>query len=269
MASEIHELFKQARRPTAKHDNYFAIYDELFGPHKGRDVTFVEIGISGGGSLEVWKQYFGPNARIIGIDLNPALKQELERGGIEVHIGDQADPAFWRELYAAVGSIDILLDDGGHTNSQTWTTVVQSLPHVRDGGLVIIEDTHASYMRSFGNPSSASLVERLFAAVDLLHYRSSEIDELDRRLAGRRRSLAPTNVDLATFVHSIQFFESVVALRVDRRKCVRSARTRYGSAANLAEGVHPEDFRHRGIRESLVHRLQGKARRLLARLPRV
>ena len=44
MASEIHDLFLQCRRPSTKHENYFAIYDELFAPYKGRDLTFVEIG---------------------------------------------------------------------------------------------------------------------------------------------------------------------------------------------------------------------------------
>jgi hypothetical protein len=269
MTSEIHELFKQCRRPSAKHDTYFVVYDELFAPYKGKDVTFVEIGISGGGSLEVWRKYFGKGSRIIGIDLNPALQEELKKDGFDVFIGDQADPAFWRSFYAQVGNVDILLDDGGHTNTQTWTTLTQSLDHINDGGLLVIEDTHTSYKRSFGNPSSSSLIARLFACVDQIQYRSSEIDDLDRRGRSREHAKLLREVDITKKVHSIRFYESIVALSVDSRKCAQSQRTRFGSADSLPRGEHPEDFRHRGIRESLAHRLRGRARRLLDKLPRL
>lgn len=269
MSSEIHELFKQCRRPSAKHDTYFAVYDELFAPYKGKDVTFVEIGISGGGSLEVWRKYFGKGSRIIGIDLNPALRDELKTDGFEVFIGDQADPTFWRSFYASVGNVDILLDDGGHTNTQTWTTLTESLDHINDGGLLVIEDTHTSYKRSFGNPSSSSLISRLYSTVDQIQYRSSEIDELDRRSRSREHDKALHGVDVAGKVHSIRFYESIVALSIDARRCARSQRTKFGSAENLPGGVHPEDFRYRGIRESFAHRLRGRARRLLGRLPKL
>lgn len=269
MTSEIHELFKQCRRPSAKHDTYFVVYDELFAPYKGKDITFVEIGISGGGSLEVWRKYFGKGSRIIGIDLNPALKHELKQDGFDVFIGDQADPAFWRSFYAAVGKVDILLDDGGHTNTQTWTTLTQSLDHINDGGLLVIEDTHTSYKRSFGNPSATSLISRLLVCVDQIQYRSSEIDDDDRRSRPRDHAKLLRDVDIAGKVHSIRFYESIIALLVDSRKCAASQRTRFGSADNLPGGIHPDDFRHRGIRESIVHRLRGRARRLLDRLPRL
>ena len=47
--------------------------------------------------------------------------------------------------------IDILLDDGGHTNR------ANNNENIKDG-LLIIEDTHASYMKEFGNPSDSSQV---------------------------------------------------------------------------------------------------------------
>jgi hypothetical protein len=261
MTSEIHELFAQCRRPSVKHDAYMAVYDELFGPYKGRDITFVEVGILGGGSLEVWRNYFGKGSRIIGIDRNPALKDELEKDGYEVAIGDQSDPAFWRNFYARVGNVDILLDDGGHTNTQTWTTLTASLAHIRDGGMLVIEDTHASYMRRFGNPSSRSPISRLFACVDRINYRSSEIDAVDQ---GARRRLLQ-DVDIAGHVHSIRFYESIVALLVDAQKCRPSERTRFGSLEALPGDVLPEDFRYYGLREIYLHRLRGRAQRLLGR----
>lgn len=269
--SEILALFEQSRRPTVKHAHYFAIYDELFAPYKGRDITFVEVGILGGGSLEAWRKYFGPKARIIGIDLNPVMKTELERDGFEVFIGDQADPAFWRAFFAQVGPIDVLLDDGGHTNTQTWTTVVEALDQVRDGGLIVVEDTHTAFMARFGNPSRDSLVHRLFVAVKELHYRSSEVTERDRAARPRWEKRLLRDVRVAKRVHSIRFYESVIALSIDARKCLDSSRTLHGS------GTSPDDFRHRGIRDAfdvratwatLALRVRGRVRRLLNKLPR-
>ena len=60
---------------STKHSTYFRVYDELFRRYKDKKFTFVEIGILGGGSLFMWREFFGPNARIIGIDLNPNAKK--------------------------------------------------------------------------------------------------------------------------------------------------------------------------------------------------
>ena len=40
------------------------------------------MGIFNGGSLKIWKEYFGPDAKIIGIDINPECKK-FEEDGIE------------------------------------------------------------------------------------------------------------------------------------------------------------------------------------------
>ena len=53
----------------------------------------LEIGVAGGGSLELWQRYFGPKARIVGMDINPDCKR-FEKPGIQVVIGNQADPAY-------------------------------------------------------------------------------------------------------------------------------------------------------------------------------
>ena len=59
--------------------------------------TLVEVGVLNGGSLFMWRKYFGENVRIIGIDLNPAAKH-FDKYGFEIFIGDQADPKFWRSF---------------------------------------------------------------------------------------------------------------------------------------------------------------------------
>lgn len=246
--TEIAGLFAQSELPTSKYDTYFPIYEDLFGRFRGRKVTFVEVGILGGGSLQAWRRYFGAESRIIGVDLNPALKPILESKGFEIHIGDLADPQFWKDFFAKVGQIDLLLDDGGHSNLQTWTTLVQALPHVRDGGVIAIEDTHASYLREFGNPGPRSFVTRAKAVVDQLNLRSSRISRQERDKFGRPALFDA--MDPRASVFSIRFYESVVGFLVDRRLSRQSRQVTFGDPSALPSAQVPEDYRHKGVEEA-------------------
>jgi len=59
----------------------------------------VEIGVFGGGSLPMWRTYFGERSRIYGVFANPPVA--FMRGpGIEIVIGDQSSPAFWEAFRA-------------------------------------------------------------------------------------------------------------------------------------------------------------------------
>lgn len=50
---------------SIKHTNYFDVYDKLLTKFVGETITFVEIGILDGGSLFMWRDFLGKNARII------------------------------------------------------------------------------------------------------------------------------------------------------------------------------------------------------------
>ena len=90
----IKKLFYQSKNQSFKWAKYFDLYEELFNSYKNKNIIFVEIGIANGGSLEIWKKYFGKNSRIIGIDINPACKI-FEKDGYEIFIGNQSCPKFW------------------------------------------------------------------------------------------------------------------------------------------------------------------------------
>ena len=62
----------------------------------------------------MWREFFGDKARIIGIDLN-LLAKKSEKDGFEIHLGSQINAEFRVQFFKEVGMLDVLLDDGGHT----------------------------------------------------------------------------------------------------------------------------------------------------------
>jgi hypothetical protein len=174
----------------------------------------------------MWREYFGPKARIIGVDLNPTAKI-WEQDGFEIFIGDQASETFWRQLFDVVGPVDVLIDDGGHTNLQQIVTVHCAIEHIRDGGVLIVEDVHTSYFREFGNPWGRSFVGFASKIIDAVNSRSAALKTRRERYANR--------------VHQVSFFESIVALHINTKLCKKSLPTSNGGITQNAS-----DFRYQG-----------------------
>ena len=143
-----------------KWTHYFDLYHHHFQRFVGAEVHMVEVGIYSGGSLELWKRYFGPRLHLYGVDIEPACRA-YESDQVQVFIGDQADRTFWREFRARVPRIDIVLDDGGHQHHQQIVTLEELLPHVSPGGVYVCEDIHG-VNNGFG-AYAAALSERLHA----------------------------------------------------------------------------------------------------------
>lgn len=157
-----------------KWDHYIDIYERYFERYIGKELVILEIGIFQGGSLGIWKKYFGDKVRIIGIDVNEDCLR-FKEDGIDIFIGSQEDPAFLKELKSKIPMIDILIDDGGHTMKQQITTFQELFSHVKNDGLYICEDTHTSYWMAYGGSlrHPNSFIERSKDLIDSLskwHY---------------------------------------------------------------------------------------------------
>lgn len=124
----------------------FDIYERHFAKFRGTDVHIAEVGIFSGGSMRMWRWYFGEKAVIYGIDIsNATLAYEGNPkygSPKKIFIGDQSNPAFWKKFKAEVPRVDILLDDGGHQSFQQIATMEAMLPHIAPGGVMLTEDLH-------------------------------------------------------------------------------------------------------------------------------
>lgn len=122
-------------RRVDKWRHYFEIYDRHFDRFRSETIRVLEIGVDHGGSLQLWKKYFGHNSQIVGLDIDPACADYTE-DQIEIVIGNQADVALLKSL----GNFDIVIDDGSHKLQDQLASFEALWPKVR--GAYLIEDCH-------------------------------------------------------------------------------------------------------------------------------
>jgi hypothetical protein len=126
------------------HHNYGKYYETFVAPYRTTARRYLEIGVCRGESIRAMREYFCNAERIVGIDINPETKrsQDSDRG-IYVELGHQRDPGFLRWVNAKHGPFDVILDDGSHRWPDVHASFETLFPLLRDGGLYILEDTHA------------------------------------------------------------------------------------------------------------------------------
>ena len=147
---ELHAWFDKRREGPGimKWRHYFDIYERHFARFRGTDVHIAEIGVFSGGSMKMWRWYFGERAVIYGIDIHNgtlSYQGDPQYGSpARIFIGDQSKKEFWEEFKRQVPRLDILLDDGGHQAYQQRPTLDAMLPHLAPGGVLLTEDLHGS-----------------------------------------------------------------------------------------------------------------------------
>lgn len=200
-----------------KWHHYFEIYDRHLARFRGTDVYVLEFGVAQGGSMQMWKAYFGPRCRIYGVDKNPACKA-AEEERVEIFIGDQEDRQFLRTVADRVPRIDVLIDDGGHRMKQQIHTFEELFPKVDANGVYICEDLHTSYWANFGGGyrkrgTYIEYAKGLIDRVQAWHSQSKglRVDEFTRS------------------VHGLHFYDSVLV--IEKRPIEAPVNSKTGTAS--------------------------------------
>jgi hypothetical protein len=180
--------------------HYFDIYERHLSPFKGKDVTMLEIGVSHGGSLQMWKDYFGSASEIYGVDINPECKK-FEEPGIRIFIGSQSDRSFLKELVRELPRPDIIIDDGGHMMKQQIISFQELYDHLKEGGVYICEDLHTSYWLSHGGAyrRKSSFIEYSKGLIDRINAWHS-----------RQKNLIPDKYTKT--IYGLHFYDSVLVI---------------------------------------------------------
>ena len=194
-------LKRTDHRAITKWRHYLSVYERELRRFRGKDVSFLEIGIYRGGSIPMWVGYFGKGAHLSFVDIDPDCRNHTEPGTF-VEIGDQADPAFLAELAEKHGPFEIVIDDGGHMMHQQITSFEHLWPHISDKGLYLVEDTHTSYWPGFGGgfQEEASFIEYAKRLVDRMHSWYTDQDDL-----------FPFD-EIAKELNAVRFYDSIVVL---------------------------------------------------------
>lgn len=155
--------------------HYFDIYERHFERFRNKSPVILEVGVFGGGSLEMWKEYFGAGAKIIGLDIDPSCKAH-EADGIQIFIGSQDDPYVLNEIVEKYPEIDIVLDDGSHIMKHMVETFEYLYPKISPNGCYIVEDTHTCYWDEYGGG-----VKRVGSFMELVKDRLDDINAIHAR----------------------------------------------------------------------------------------
>lgn len=173
---------------------YFDVYHEVFQHLRGKPLVFLEIGVNTGGSISMWKNYFGESFEYHGIDLNQKC-QRFNGPGVTIHHGSQSDIPFLQKVGKKIGKpIDIVLDDASHYSVLTVKSLEGLWSFVRDdGGIYMVEDLQ-------GQMGFHRYLSEVVAKMHSLHRKES-------------CSMSPYGPDFCKEVYSVNQFHNIAVVK--------------------------------------------------------
>ena len=210
MSEKISQLenyfYKNKKNLIHKWDHYFEIYDRHFKKYKDKDIVLLEVGVSRGGSLQMWSDYFGKGSKFFGIDIDPRCK-EFENENTKIFIGSQSDRKFLDYVKDNIPPVDILIDDGGHYMNQQIILFEELFGYIKKNGVYLCEDTHSSYWLVFGGgyKRRGTFIEYSKNFIDMLNAFHSE------------QSKYKIN-NFTKSVNSIHYYDSVLVIEKRKRE---------------------------------------------------
>jgi len=154
-----HELTNDERMVVLKPRAFFDAYAAMAAGMAVESV--LEIGVFEGGSIALLADIW-PTAKLVGIDKrgkNPAVLRHLERfnymNRVKLYYDTGQDDAKRIEQIIASefnSPLDIIIDDASHEYELTKRAFEITFPHLRAGGLYVIEDWAWAHWRGFPQP---------------------------------------------------------------------------------------------------------------------
>lgn len=197
------DIFVKHKCDKGGHDEwshtYYKKYQELFEPIRHKKIRIFEMGIGStskeflsnmscqntwfgyehGASQRAWREYFThPDTEILCGDIDPNVCD-----GITSFQVDQTNPEQVQKLFADLGTFDIIIDDGLHTQEAADLMFRSSYRYLRPDGYYIIEDipgykiNHPDLIEYWGDLKSNGRYDDNYLAI----FRKGEIDDNKER----------------------------------------------------------------------------------------
>lgn len=137
LSDDLHELGTDKGTTHAYIKN---VYHPIFDNSETEISTILEIGISHGASLALWK-YASPSSQVIGFDIQKKkLHPEAEKMALSNQIQLYFQDAYSSEAIEMISnSIDLIIDDGPHS-IESQIDVLDWLRVLSSQGTLVIED---------------------------------------------------------------------------------------------------------------------------------
>ena len=139
--------------------SYIDYYESLFSSLRDKPIRLLEIGVQGGISLLMWREYF-PNAEIMGIDIDLSTLQvkvkQAASTDSQIRIL-QSDATLPKVTDHLSGKYDIIIDDGSHHFAHQISSFLIFKDFLNTDGLYVIEDVQTELEAQYLNkliPSS-------------------------------------------------------------------------------------------------------------------
>lgn len=145
------EIFNQHEGKVCdKWELFLREYDRLFTPYRERSISFLEIGVQNGGSLEILSQFFVNAKKIVGCDINQACGDLVfSDPRVSVVIGDACTEQTKNAITKQSKNFDFIIDDGSHKSADIVKTFLMYFPLLSEGGVFVVEDLHCSYWQEY------------------------------------------------------------------------------------------------------------------------
>lgn len=147
MSLSLEEIVDNSRTDKNTLHSYLPLYETLLVNKKETAKNILEIGISSGGSIKLWNDYF-QNATIYGIDImniNNVWDEIKNTDKIKLYTSvDAYDIKFFmNNVFKHNIKYDIILDDGPHSLDSMKTFIILYSHMITEDGLLIIEDVQS------------------------------------------------------------------------------------------------------------------------------
>lgn len=113
---------------------YDHFYEKEFKSYVKFPINILEIGIRGGGSIKIWKEYFHPDSKVYGGEIDsfePIANCICYQA--DMYTQDSLD--LFEDSY-----FDIVIDDGPHTYESFELVITKYYSKLKDSGILVVED---------------------------------------------------------------------------------------------------------------------------------
>ena len=142
--------------------------------------------MSAGGSLQMWRSYFGDQAVIFGVDCRQEVANCISEA--KIRIGDQSDQIFLKNVVSEMKGVDVIFDDGSHNLNDIRKSLQILFPLLNEDGIYIIEDLHTTYFRRWGGGMTKNFFDVIRLLIDDMHQsyhqKKINIETISKSLSG-------------------------------------------------------------------------------------